>query len=57
MRNDGRRLQINHVINYLSDVNDMKPFVVHEIDVPLTDSHDGGQVLGIKCDGQSSVPM
>ena len=35
----------------------MKPFIVHETGVPLTDSHDGGQVLGIKCDGQSSVPV
>ena len=35
----------------------MKPFIVHETGVPLTDSHDGGQVLAIKCDGQSSVPM
>ena len=57
MRNDGRRLQITHVINYLSSVNDMKPWVVHETNVPLTDIHNGGQVLGIKCDGQSSVPM
>ena len=35
----------------------MKPFAVHETGVPLTDSHDGGQVLGLKCDEQSSVPV
>ena len=35
----------------------MKPFAVHETGVPLTDSHDGGQVLGLKRDGQGSVPV
>ena len=35
----------------------MNPFTVHETGVPLTGSHDGGQVLGLKRDGQGSVPV
>ena len=33
----------------------MRTFVVQETRVPLTGSHDGGQVLGLKRDGQGSV--
>ena len=35
----------------------MKPFTVHKTGVPLTDSHDGRQVPGLKSDGQGSVPV
>ena len=35
----------------------MRPFTVQETGVPLTGSHDGGQVLGLKRDGQGSVPV
>ena len=35
----------------------MNPFTVDETGVPLIGSHDGGQVLGLKRDGQGSVPV
>ena len=35
----------------------MNPFAIHETGVPLTDIHDGGQVLGLKRDGQGSVAV